>query len=138
MWPFKKVETEPVVDEPTIDNEMFNKLNGILDKLIFNEKAIKYKNGYYYEDEIISFECKCYWSSPIMSDYIQINDNTACGCDCLVVFYSYHNPEWSIKSEVCRKRLLDHLQSIVDMASKLPSREEVFCKKLSAKNDNNL
>ena len=102
-------------------------LEWVMDKLIFNDKCHKNEYGeYWYTDSVIKFECR----PPCSNSYVTICDATDCKCGMLVTFFQIADPTWYIESKICRQKLIDRVNGIIEMAEQLPSRESEFCKRL--------
>ncbi|MFA5760528.1 MAG: hypothetical protein WC877_02045 [Dehalococcoidales bacterium] len=102
-------------------------LEWVMDRLIFNDKCYKsICDEHWYNDEVIAFECRPHCSNS----YVTIFDATDCKYGMLVTFFQVANPTWYIESEVCRQKLINRLNGIIEMAEQLPSRESEFCKRL--------
>lgn len=130
---FKRSTPTDSTLEIVLGETMYRDLSGVMDNLIYNNKVTKladYNDTYEHSDEFISFYCRSSWGK---SNNICINDSTDTNIGLLVSFRYNDYPAWHVKSITCRENLINHLSSIVEMARKLPTREEAFCKLLGGK-----
>jgi hypothetical protein len=130
---FKRSTPTEVESEIILGETMYRDLSGVMDNLIYNNKVTKladYNDTYEHSDEFISFYCRSSWGK---SNNICINDSTDTNIGLLVSFRHQDYPVWHVKNVTCRENLINHLNSIVEMARQLPNREDAFCKRLGGK-----